>query len=164
MKVTAFDPNPLSEAGFEGEYLPLERLLQESDVISLHCPLLPQTRHMINREAIESMKDGAVLINTSRGGLIDTSALIGSLKSRKLYGAGLDVYEEEGDYFFSDFSAEIMTDDDLARLLSFPNVVLTSHQAFFTEEAMEEIARTTLANVRDFTENKPLMNKVESRA
>jgi len=106
------------------------------------------------------MKDGVIIINTSRGGLIETPALISALKSKKVYGAGLDVYEEEADYFFSDYSAEIITDDDLARLLSFPNVVLTSHQAFFTEEATREIAKTTLESVRTFMNGETLLNEI----
>jgi D-lactate dehydrogenase len=148
MNVIAYDPAPNPD--FPGRYTTLERVLSQSDVISLHCPLIPATRHMINAETVALMKNGAVIINTSRGGLIHTPALIAALKSSKLYGAGLDVYEEEADYFFADYSAEIMTDDDLARLLSFPNVVLTSHQAFFTEEAMREIALTTLQSIEAF--------------
>lgn len=158
MRVIAFDPNPASD--FIGEYLPLEQVLREADVISLHCPLIPQTKHMINTGSIGSMKDNAVIINTSRGGLIDTTALIEALKSKKLYGAGLDVYEEEADYFFTDYSAEIIADDDLARLLSFPNVVLTSHQAFFTEEATREIAQTTLENIKEFFHNSKPVNEI----
>jgi D-lactate dehydrogenase len=158
MKVVAFDPNPADD--FAGEYLTLEQVFERSDVISLHCPLTPQTKHMINAESIKFMKDGVVVINTSRGGLIDTSALIEALKSKKLYGAGLDVYEEEGDYFFEDYSAEIIPDDDLARLLSFPNVVLTSHQAFFTEEATKAIAQITLENIQAFSKGKVVENEV----
>ena len=158
MRVVAFDPNPAD--GFAGEYLSLEQVLAQSHVLSLHCPLIAQTRHMINSESIAKMKDGAVIINTSRGGLIDTPALIEALKSKKLYGAGLDVYEEEADYFFADYSAEIIADDDLARLLSFPNVVLTSHQAFFTEEAMREIATITLQNIQAFSFRKTLDNMI----
>ncbi|MCL2634806.1 MAG: 2-hydroxyacid dehydrogenase [Oscillospiraceae bacterium] len=158
MAVIAYDPYPAED--FSGEYLPLDELFQKSDIISLHCPLNPQTRHMINSQTIGSMKEQAIIINTSRGGLIDTKALIDSLKSKKLYGAGLDVYEEEADYFFEDFSADIIADDDLARLLTFPNVVLTSHQAFFTEEAMEAIARVTLESVRAFSQNKELINEI----
>jgi D-lactate dehydrogenase len=158
MEVIACDPNP-SEC-FPGKYLPLEQVLRQSDVISLHCPLIPQTRHMINGESIALMKDDAVIINTSRGGLVDTSALINALKTKKLYGAGLDVYEEEADYFFSDYSAEIITDDELARLLSFPNVVLTSHQAFFTEEATKEIAQTTLESIQAYSDGNRLVNEI----
>jgi D-lactate dehydrogenase len=164
MKVAAFDPNP--DEKFIGEYLPLEQVFSQSDIISLHCPLIPATKHMINAESLAIMKDNVVIINTSRGGLIDTSALIKALKSRKLYGAGLDVYEEEADYFFEDFSAEIIPDDELARLLSFPNVVMTSHQAFFTEEATKAIAQTTLENIQEFAQvgatvpGRPLKNMI----
>jgi len=158
MRVIAFDPNPAKD--FIGEYLPLNKVFEQSDIISLHCPLISQTRHMINSESIASMKDNVVIINTSRGRLIDTPALINALKSKKLYGAGLDVYEEEADYFFTDYSAEIITDDDLARLLSFPNVVLTSHQAFFTEEATKEIAQTTLESVQAFSRGENLINEI----
>ncbi|MCL1832453.1 MAG: 2-hydroxyacid dehydrogenase [Oscillospiraceae bacterium] len=161
MNVLAYDPSPSED--FAGTYCTLDELLNQSDVVSLHCPLTPQTHHMFNSDSFASLKDGAVLINTSRGGLIDTSALISALKSKKLYGAGLDVYEEEADYFFTDFSAEIMTDDDLARLLSFPNVVLTSHQAFFTEEATREIAQMTLDNVRSFIQGE-IKNKVTKQS
>ena len=158
LKVIGFDPKPSDR--FAGEYQSLERVFSESDILSLHCPLIPQTRHIIHRGSIASMKDGAILINTSRGGLIDTPALIDALKSKKIYGAGLDVYEEEADYFFSDYSAEIITDDDLTRLLSFPNVVMTSHQAFFTEEATREIAKTTLESVQAFMNGDPLVNEI----
>jgi D-lactate dehydrogenase len=159
MNVIAFDPFP--SVDFAGQYLPsLEDVLMQSDVVSLHCPLIPQTKHMVNADSIAKMKDNAVLINTSRGGLVDTSALIEALKSKKLYGAGLDVYEEEADYFFEDYSAEIIPDDDLARLLSFPNVVLTSHQAFFTEEATKAIAEITLKNIQDFFRGKSLVNEI----
>ncbi|MCL2036759.1 MAG: 2-hydroxyacid dehydrogenase [Oscillospiraceae bacterium] len=149
MRVIAYDPSP--DENFVGDYFSLDEVFRQSDIVSLHCPLVPQTRHMLNGETIAALKDGVVIINTSRGGLIDTPALINALKSKKLYGAGLDVYEEEADYFFGDYSAEIITDDDLARLLSFPNVVLTSHQAFFTEEATRQIAETTLKNIQDFS-------------
>ena len=161
MKVIAYDPTPITpKPDFISEYVPLEQVFSESDIISLHCPLVPATRHIINRDSIAKMKDGVVIINTSRGGLVETPALIESLKSKKIYGAGLDVYEEEADYFFADYSAEIITDDDLARLLSFPNVVLTSHQAFFTEEATKEIAETTLQSVKAFKEKQPLTNEI----
>jgi D-lactate dehydrogenase len=158
MKIIAFDPKPSDNLA--GKYVTLEEVFKQSDVISLHCPLIPATKHMINRDTLAIMKDNAVIINTSRGGLIDTTALISALKSKKLYGAGLDVYEEEADYFFEDFSAEIIPDDDLARLLSFPNVVLTSHQAFFTQEAMKAIAETTLQNIQDFSHGKSLVNAI----
>lgn len=141
-------------------YVPLETLLQDSDIISLHCPLTKDNYHLINQETIRSMKDGVMIINTGRGGLIDTEALIDGLKSRHIGSAGLDVYEEEGGYFYEDVSDAIIEDDVLARLLSFNNVLLTSHQAFFTREAMNNIATTTLQNIDDFVHNKPLVNEV----
>ena len=131
-------------------YVELDELYRISDVISLHCPLLPTTHHIVNDESIAKMKDGVILINTSRGPLIDTNALIKALKTQKIGAAGLDVYEEEGDYFFEDFSDTMVQDDVLARLLTFPNVIITSHQAFLTKEALENISDTTFTNIRDF--------------
>lgn len=147
------------EAGFT--YAPLEELYKRSDIISLHCPLTEQTRNMINEESIAMMKESVMLINTSRGQLIHTNALIEGLKSKKIVAAGLDVYEEEEDYFYEDKSDKIIDDDVLARLLSFNNVIVTSHQGFFTREAMRNIAETTLQNIQDFTEGKPLVNEVK---
>lgn len=147
------------EAGFT--YVPLEELYKRSDIISLHCPLTEQTRNMINEESITMMKESVMLINTSRGQLIHTNALIEGLKSKKIVAAGLDVYEEEEDYFYEDKSDKIIDDDVLARLLSFNNVIVTSHQGFFTREAMRNIAETTLQNIQDFTEGKPLVNEVK---
>jgi len=143
------------------EYVPLDTLLRESDIISLHCPLTKDNHHLINAEAIARMKQGVMIINTGRGGLIDTEALIDGLKSRHIGSAGLDVYEEEGGYFYEDVSDAIIEDDVLARLLSFNNVLLTSHQAFFTREALTNIATTTLQNIRDFLANRPLPNEVK---
>ncbi len=134
------------------EYVDLDTLFEQADIISLHAPLLPSTRHMINREAIEKMKPGVMIINTSRGALIDTGALLDGLKSGAIGFAGLDVYEEEGDYFFEDFSSRVMTDDLLARLTTFNNVLVTSHQAFLTREALVNIADTTLDNLREYAE------------
>jgi D-lactate dehydrogenase len=131
-------------------YVTLERLFAESDIISLHAPLLPETRHLIDAAAIELMKPGVMLINTSRGALLDTQALIAGLKSGKIGYAGLDVYEEESEYFFEDYSDRVMTDDLLARLTTFNNVLVTSHQGFFTCEALGNIADTTLENIREF--------------
>jgi len=142
------------------QYVPLETLLRDSDIISLHCPLTKDNYHLINEETIHLMKDGVMIINTGRGGLIDTEALIEGLKSRHIGSAGLDVYEEEGEYFYEDVSDAIIEDDVLARLLSFNNVLLTSHQAFFTREALNNIATTTLQNIDDFVHNKPLVNEV----
>lgn len=138
----------------------LDQLYQESDIITLHCPLTPDNKHLVDDKAFSKMKKGVMLINTGRGGLIDTKSLIDNLKSQKVGAAGLDVYEEEGVYFYEDFSYSIMKDDVLARLLSFPNVLITSHQAFFTSEALHNIAHTTLENIDEFANNKPLKNEV----
>ena len=132
----------------------------ESDVISLHCPLTPETRYMINADTITALKEGVMLINTGRGQLIDTKALVEGLKSGKVGAAGLDVYEEESEYFFEDRSAEMIADDVLARLLTFPNVLVTSHQGFFTAEALENIARTTLNNLKAYFEDGALTNEI----
>lgn len=142
------------------EYVPLDDLYKESDIITLHCPLTPENIHMIDEQSIAKMKDGVMIINTGRGKLINTRDLINGLKSFKIGSAGLDVYEEEGDYFFEDFSAEAIADDVLARLLTFPNVLITSHQAFFTKEALQNIAETTLENIRLFFEEKKLPNEI----
>lgn len=152
MKVLAYDkfPNQAAQAELGFSYVDLDTLCRASDVISLHCPLTKETTHMIDEARIAQMKDGVYIINTSRGRLIDTNALIQGLKSKKVGAAGLDVYEEEGEYFFEDFSGENIEDDVLARLLTFNNVLVTSHQGFFTREAMHNISRTTLQNVRDF--------------
>lgn len=142
------------------EYVSLEDLYAQADVISLHCPLTPDTHHMINARSLQTMRDGVFLINTSRGHLIDTRALIEALKAGKVGAAGLDVYEEEGDYFFEDLSDQVITDDVLARLLTFHNVLVTSHQAFFTREAIANIARTTLENVRQYLHGDTLANEI----
>lgn len=141
-------------------YTTLDDIYHQSDIISLHCPLTEQTRYLINDSSIAKMKDGVTIINTGRGQLINTNALIEGLKEKKIAAAGLDVYEEEGDYFYEDISDKIIDDDVLARLLSFHNVIVTSHQAFFTKEAMHNIAETTLQNIRDFMEGKSLVNEV----
>lgn len=148
MNILAYDPFPAKDADFS--YVDLETLLQESDVISLHCPLTEQTRHILNKNAFDMMKKGSMLLNTSRGALIDSGALLEALNSEKLRGAALDVYEEEADVFFEDFSGAIIKDDMLALLVSRPNVIMTSHQAFLTEEALENIADTTLKNLDEF--------------
>ena len=129
------------------EYVSREQLFRESDIISLHCPLLPDTQHLVNAETIAMMRDGVMIVNTSRGGLIDTEAAIAGLKSKKIGSMAIDVYEEEGGIFYEDRSGEVLQDDTLARLLTFPNVVLTSHEAFFTGEALSEIARQTIENI-----------------
>jgi len=162
MKVLAYDLFPDKEfektVGFE--YVDLDTLYRESDIISLHCPLTKESYHLINKTTIAQMKHGIMIINTGRGMLIDSKALIEGLKTGKVGYAGLDVYEEESDYFFQDFSNKVMTDDVLARLLSFNNVMITSHQGFFTREALESIATTTLQNVQDFFGERKLTNEI----
>lgn len=130
-------------------YVPVETLLREADIVSLHCPLTPETRHLIDANAIAQARDGVMVVNTSRGALIDTSALIEGLKSRKVGGVALDVYEQEADLFFEDLSNEIIQDDVFQRLLTFPNVLVTGHQAFLTEEALGAIAETTLGSLSE---------------
>ena len=141
-------------------YTTLDELYKQSDIISLHCPLTDKTKYLINDISICKMKDNVMIINTGRGLLIHTNALIEGLKNKKIAAAGLDVYEEEGDYFYEDKSDKIIDDDVLARLLSFNNVIVTSHQAFFTKEALHNIAETTLLNIKAFMENQPLANEV----
>ncbi|MBN2652006.1 MAG: 2-hydroxyacid dehydrogenase [Spirochaetales bacterium] len=141
-------------------YVDLDFLYKNSDVISLHCPLTKETHHLIDNKAIEMFKDGVFLINTSRGSLIDTESLIYGLKTQKIGAAGLDVYEEESAYFFEDFSETVIQDDVLARLLTFNNVLITSHQAFLTNEALANIASTTLKNLDDFFEGNFLENEI----
>ena len=155
-RVLAFDafPDPDVSALNGVEYVEPDQLLSESDVITLHVPLTPETRHIVNPSTVEKMKDGVMLINTSRGELVDTRTLIEGLKSGKIGAAGLDVYEEEAGIFFRDLSDQVLTDDVLARLLSFNNVVVTSHQAFLTHEALTNIADTTLENLREFDEGR----------
>ena len=148
-------------AGEEGiSYVSLDELYRESDIISLHCPLTDQTKYMIDKDSIDKMKEGVMIINTGRGQLINTNDLIEGLKEKKIAAAGLDVYEEEGEYFYEDKSDKIIDDDVLARLLSFNNVIVTSHQAFFTKEALHNIAETTLQNIEDFRCHRPLVNEV----
>lgn len=162
-RVLAYDVarNPAAES-LGVEYTSLDRLFAESHVISLHCPLTPQTKHVINREALGRMRDGVVLINTGRGPLINTGAVIAALKSGKLGALALDVYEEEEGVFYEDHSSGILADDQLARLLSFPNVLVTSHQAFFTREAITAIAATTVANLDDFAAGRPCPNALKA--
>lgn len=142
------------------EYVPLAKLLSRADIITLHCPLTPETRHLINGDVIAAARPGVVLVNTSRGALIDTVALIKGLKSSKVGGVALDVYEQEGDLFFEDLSNEIIQDDVFQRLLTFPNVLITGHQGFLTEEALQAIAETTLRNLSDAEAGLPLANAV----
>jgi len=143
------------------EYLPLEEVFRRSDILSLHCPLTEATHHLVNADTLALMKPGAMLINSGRGALIDTRAVIEALKSGRLGHLGLDVYEEEGPLFFEDRSGRVIQDDVFARLLTFPNVVITGHQAFFTEEALTAIADVTLANVTAFEAGQPLANEVK---
>lgn len=156
MNIIGYDPYPSEE--FSGKYLELEQLFRESDIISLHCPLTKSNRYLINGETIEKMKDSVYIINTSRGMLIDTAALAQGLKSGKIAGAGLDVYEEETSLFFEDYSDEIISDDLLTSLIAMPNVIVTSHQAFLTREALSSIAETTIKNLKDFFEGKECKN------
>ncbi len=158
MRVVAYDAFPAKDSGIE--YVPLDELFKQSDIISLHCPLTEQTRHMLNADAFAKMKNGVFIVNTSRGALIDTEALLEALNSGKVRGAGLDVYEEEAELFFEDNSGNIIKDDVLALLVSRPNVVLTSHQAFLTEEALQNIAKTTLDNLDEFFGGVNLTNEV----
>jgi len=156
-RVLAFDPTPEPELTRRGvSYAPLDELLAASDIVTLHCPLNPTTRHMIDAAALARMKRGAMLINTSRGGLIDTPAVIKALKTGQLGHLGLDVYEEEADLFFDDHSNSIIHDDVFTRLLTFPNVVITAHQAFFTQNALDAIAAQTVRNLVHFDRGETL--------
>jgi D-lactate dehydrogenase len=160
-EVLAADPQPDPEVEAMGvRYVPREELLAASDIVTLHCPLTPETQHLIDAEMLERARPGLTIVNTSRGALIDTPALIAALKSRKLGGVALDVYEQEGDLFFRDLSGEIMQDDVFARLQTFPNVLVTGHQAFLTEEALDAIAEATLANISAAEGGLPLQNEV----
>ena len=159
MNILGYDPYKSSE--FCGEYVDLEELLAKSNIISLHCPLTKENMYIINQKAIEKMQKGVFIINTSRGKLIDTAALIEGLKSGKVGAAGLDVYEEETELFFEDYSDEIIKDDTLSTLISMPNVLVTSHQAFLTREALHAIAKTTMKNLNDFFQNNTLENEIK---
>lgn len=152
--VIAYDPRP-QETLDVVQYVELDELYEQSDVISLHCPLTPQTQHLIDGSAVERMRQGVLIVNTGRGALIDTTAVIEGLKSGHIGALALDVYEEEEDYFFEDRSDYIIQDDELARLMTFPNVLITAHQGFFTEDALREIARTTLDNATGFETGGP---------
>jgi D-lactate dehydrogenase len=160
-RVLAHDPHEDPEAVALGvRYLARDRLLEESDVVTLHCPLTPETHHLVDAHALGRMRPGAMLINTGRGALVDTPAVVEALKSGRLGALALDVYEEEADLFFEDRSALVLQDDVFARLLTFPNVLVTGHQGFFTKEALRAIAETTLQNVSDFAAGRPLANVV----
>ncbi len=160
-KVLAFDIIANKDLEASGvQYLPLMELLQQSHIVSLHCPLTEQTKHLINTQTLDGMKNGSMLINTSRGGLIDTRAAIEALKKGRLGYLGIDVYEQEEKLFFHDLSENIIADDVIMRLLSFPNVLITSHQGFLTDEALTQIAKVTLQNITDFEQGKKLENAI----
>jgi len=158
MNVIAYDKYPDKE--LEVKYVSLEEIYKNSDIISLHCPLTNENHHMINKDSFKLMKDGVYIINTSRGALINSSDLLEAIKDKKVGGAALDVYEEESDIFFNDNSFHILKDDVLARLISMPNVIVTSHQAFLTKEALSNIANTTLENIHNFLNNKVNNNEL----
>lgn len=162
MRVLAYDkfPNRALEDGERVKYVGLDEIFENSDIISLHCPLTDDTHHMINEAALDKCKKGVVILNTSRGALVDAEALLSAIKSRKVGAACLDVYEEESDLFFEDNSGHILEDDTLARLISMPNVIVTSHQAFLTEEALSNIAQTTVQNIIDILKNGQCENEL----
>ncbi len=162
MKILAFDQFPDLKFAEESQiqYTDIDNLYKNSDIISLHCPLSKETFHIVNKDSIDKMKDGVMIINTGRGQLINTKDLVKGLKSEKIGSAGLDVYEEESEYFFEDFSNTIIDDDILARLLTFPNVIITSHQGFFTKEALTNIAETTLINIKIFYQHDKIPNEI----
>jgi len=153
MNILAYDKFPNPATGLQ--YVALEELFAKSDIISLHCPLTEETQHLINADTINQMKSGVTIVNTSRGGLINTGDLINGIKDKKIGAACLDVYEEEGDFFYEDFSGHIVRDDKLVRLIAMPNVIVTSHQAFLTEEALDNIAATTIRNMAGFFSGNP---------
>jgi D-lactate dehydrogenase len=160
-RVLAFDVGPNADVlALGGRYVELDTLLAESDIVTLHCPLTPQTHHLIDAEAVAKMRPGVMIINTSRGALVETQAVIDGLKSGRVGSVGLDVYEEESDLFFEDLSNRVIVDDVFSRLLTFPNVIVTGHQAFFTTDALESIAATTLANITAFSEGHASGNEV----
>jgi D-lactate dehydrogenase len=156
----AYDPYQVDAFKELGEYVSLEELLPQCDFVSLHCPLMEGTRHIINGETLKLVKEGAILVNTSRGGLIKTRSVIEALKSGRLGGLALDVYEKEGGLFYQDHSGDIIQDDELMRLMTFPNVLVCGHQAFFTEEALIEIAECTRRNLENFLNNEPCKNSL----
>lgn len=163
-RVLAYDqhPNPELSDKKHASYVDLATLFSSSDVITLHLPLTPETHHLVDAKAIDHMKKGVMIINTGRGALIDSRALIRGLKSGKIGAAGLDVYEEEENIFFQDLSEQVLQDDVLARLLTFPNVLITAHQGYLTREALIRIAETTLENIKSFEEGKPMVNEVRA--
>ena len=160
-RVISFDPNVNEEAVELGvEYVDQNEIFSRADIVSLHCPLIPPTRHMIDEYSIKKMKDGVMIINTSRGALIDTAAVINGLKQKKIGFLGIDVYEQEDNLFFEDLSDEVIQDDEIARLMAFPNTLITGHQAFLTAEALKEITTTTLQNLTDFEEGREVENEI----
>ncbi|MBK57649.1 2-hydroxyacid dehydrogenase [Stutzerimonas stutzeri] len=159
-RVLAHDPFPSADAKAFVTYVPLEQLFEEADIISLHCPLTPETHHLIDDAAIAQMKQGVMLVNTGRGRVVDTRAVIDGLKSGKIGRLGLDVYEEEENLFFQDLSQRVISDDQFMRLTTFPNVLITGHQAFFTAEALTNIAETTLANISAFEQGSGTLHRV----
>ncbi len=160
MRVLAYDAYPSSQLRQMTTYVSLEELLRESDLVSLHCPLTQETYHLINRETISIMKDTAILVNTSRGALIDTEALLEALRRKKFAAVGLDVYEDEDELVYEDFSDDVITNETVPRLLAYPNVVVTSHQGFLTTEALQAIAIVTLENAYAYAHGLPLENEV----
>lgn len=163
MKIELYDVYPDKDwaASHGFEYVMLDKLFKDADVLSLHCPLTDGTKHIVNDKSLALMKNDAVIINTGRGALIDTRALVNALKRREIGGAGLDVYEEESKYFFDDWSVDVIKDDTLARLMTFPNVIITGHQAFLTTNALSAIADVTLGNIRDWMNGTVLANEVK---
>jgi D-lactate dehydrogenase len=160
-KIIAYDICVDEECQEKGvEYVGLDTLFAQANIISLHCPLTESTHHLVNEDSLNLMQDGVTIINTSRGKLIDTKAVIQALKRGKVGLLGLDVYEEEEALFFEDFSSSVIQDDQLSRLLTFPNVIVTSHQAFFTQEAMQKIASVTLSNITEFANSGLIQNQV----
>lgn len=153
MNILAYDKFPDHNSGLT--YVDMDALFANSDIISLHCPLTDETKHLINSASIAAMKEGVIIVNTSRGGLVNTDDLINGIKDKKIGAACLDVYEEEGDFFYEDFSGHIVRDDKLVRLIAMPNVIVTSHQAFLTEEALDNIAATTIHNLISFHDGNP---------
>jgi D-lactate dehydrogenase len=162
-RLLAYDPFKVAEFELMGEYVELERLLEESDIVTLHCPLMEATRHIINKSTLDRMKTGAMLVNSSRGGLIDTVAVIAALKSRKLGALAIDVYEQESALFYHDHSADIIDDDVFQRLMTFPNVLVSGHQGFFTTEALTQIAEVTLKNIECYVSGTECNNRLHGK-
>lgn len=161
MNVIAYDKFPADNTSIN--YVSLDELFEKSDIISFHCPLTEDTYHMVDKNSLDKMKTGVILVNTSRGALIDAEALLNSIKARKVGAACLDVYEEESDFFFEDYSGHIVDDDTLARLITMPNVIVTSHQAFLTKEALNNIAQTTTENLAEYFKNGVCKNEVKAK-